>query len=259
MSDFEQGIELMATDAAQEEQPDVVVVRNVDWRISAGEWWAIDGGPGSGKTSLLATAAGLTAPIAGTIRIFGEPYWKVGESEQVALRRRIGFVFDGGGRLFAHMTVLENLMLPIQYHTNCDSASARERALELLARIGVEEHANTTPARISLAQQKKVALARTLTAPIEVLFLDSPIVGLGPEDARWWLDFLRELLAGAAARGESMSVVATGYDLGRWLGWADHFGVLSGGSFRSLDAAQADAHVGEEMGALASRPIPEGN
>jgi phospholipid/cholesterol/gamma-HCH transport system ATP-binding protein len=240
----------MGADVAQEEQPDVVVVRAVDWIIGPGEWWAVGGGPGSGKTSLFSTAAGLTPPVTGAIQIFGRSYWKVGEHEQIALRRRVGFVFDGGGRLFAHMTVLDNIVLPIQYHTNCSAQSAREQAFRLLTRAGLEDHASMMPSRLSTALRRKVALVRTLTAPVEILFLDGPIAGLGPGDARWWLDFLRGLLEQAAERGGSLSIVASGYDLRRWLGWADHFGVLSDGSFRTLDEAEARELVGAEEGTL---------
>jgi ABC-type transporter Mla maintaining outer membrane lipid asymmetry ATPase subunit MlaF len=180
----------------------------------------------------------------------------VGESEQIALRRRIGFVFDAGGRLFAHMNVIENLVLPIQYHTNCDAPAAQQQALELLSQFGLERYAGMMPSRLSTALQRKVALARTLTKPVEILFLDSSITGLGPEDARWWLDLLRGLITHAGPQGRPMSVVASGYDLRRWLGWADHFGVLSDGTFRILDEPEARAVASAEEGALANPGRP---
>jgi len=253
VSEGENDIELVAAEVAHEEQPDVVVVHAVDWSIGPGQWWAINGGPGSGKTSLFSTAAGLTCPVDGSLRIFGAPYWSLGELDQIALRRRIGFVFEGAGRLFAHMTVLDNLVLPIQYHSNCDTQSAQQQALELLARGGVEQHAHAMPSRLSMALQRRIALLRALTEPIEILFLDSPISGLGPRDARWWLGFLRGLLTDAAERGENMSIVANGYDLRRWFGWADHFGVLEDGRFRTIDESEASALAGAEEETLANR------
>ena len=206
------------------------------------------GSPGSGKTSLFSTAAGLTPPVSGALRLFGQRYWAASEAEQVALRRRIGFVFDGGGRLFAHMDVLDNLVLPIQYHTDCRAEEARKRALEMLTTLGLERLADRPPSRLSAADQRKIALARTLTAPVEVLFLDAPIAGLGPRDARWWLDLLRGLLERSEERGEDLSVVVSGYDVHRWLGWADRFGLVGDGIFRPVteDEARAQAGVDEE-------------
>ncbi len=236
-------IELTAADVAHEEQPAVALVHGVCWNIRPGERWIVCGGAGSGKSSLLGTVAGLTTPIAGKLRVFGQDYWGIGESERLGLSRRIGFVFDGGGRLFTHMSILQNLILPLQYHQECDSGTARTRALEWLALVELAGWADAAPARLSAARQRRVALARALVEPVDVLFLDMPLVGLAPEDRRWWLDFLGEIFARREASGDPMSLVASDHDLSRWLGWASHFGALAGGTFQILDAAEARARV----------------
>ncbi len=234
-------IELAGVEVAHEARPGSAVVHGVDWAIRPGERWAVCGGPTSGKTSVLCTAAGLDAPVGGSFRTFGRDYWRVGEAERLALSRRIGFVFDGGGRLFAHMSILENVALPLAYHHGYERAEARERALELLARLGVEDWADAAPARLTTALQRRVALARTLTEPVEALFLDAPLDGLSPGDAGWWLQILRDLSEGAGAGARLVSVVVSGYDPGPWLGWASRFGALDDQAFRVLDESEVGA------------------
>jgi len=99
-----------------------VVVRAVSWQIAPGDFWVIGGAPGSGKSSLLATAAGLQAPAGGTLRILGRALAESTEAEQIAWRRSIGFVFANGGRLLHHLTVAENVALPLEYHLEQDPA-----------------------------------------------------------------------------------------------------------------------------------------
>jgi ABC-type transporter Mla maintaining outer membrane lipid asymmetry ATPase subunit MlaF len=229
---------------AHEDQPDSAVLHSVRWTIGPGEWWAVCGAPGSGKTSLLCTGAGLTAPVAGTLWAFGRDYWQSRVVDRLALGRRIGFVFDEGGRLFAHMSIIENLVLPLQYHTECDQIEARERALELLAWVGLEAWADMAPARLTTALRRRAALARTLTQPVEVLFLDALLVGLAPEDAQWWLVLLHGLLKRDKAHGGPVSIITSDFDLSPWLDWADRFAVLHDGAFRPLAEPEARAMTG---------------
>lgn len=242
-------IELAGVDVAHEDQPALAVLHSVNWSISPGERWAVCGGLGSGKTSLLCTGAGLTAPVTGTLWAFGRDYWRSREAERLALGRRIGFVFDEGGRLFAHMSILENLVLPLQYHTECDRAAARERALELLAWVELEAWADTAPARLTTALRRRAALARMLTQPVEVLFLDAPLVGLAPEDVRWWLVLLHDLSKREETEGGPMSIVTSGFDLSAWFDWADRFAVLHDGAFQCLAEPEARAMAGRRASA----------
>jgi phospholipid/cholesterol/gamma-HCH transport system ATP-binding protein len=246
-------IELIGVDVAHEDDPHSVLVRDVNWRIAPGEWWVVCGAPGSGKSSLLSTAAGLSPAVGGSLRIFGHELQSASEQEQVAWRRHIGFVFDGGGRLFGHLSVLENVLLPLQYHGDLDPAEALRRAEELLALAGLEAYAHMPPSRLGIALQQRVGLARALSVPIRVLFVDNPLAGLAPSAARWWLDFLNDLRARHAARDEPLSLVAGAYDFGGWLDRADHFAVIEERGFHSLDDAKAAAAYREES-ALPHQP-----
>jgi len=243
-------IELAGVDVAHEARPASAVLHEVCWAIEPGERWAVCGATGGGKTSLLCTGAGLTAPVTGTLRAFGQDYWQLRETERLALGRRIGFVFAHGGRLFAHMSILENVILPLQYHTECDRAAARERALELLAWVGLEAAADTAPARLTTAMQRRAALARMLTQPVEVLFLDEPLVGLAPKDIQWWLSLLHDLSKGGTPHGGPMSIITSDFDFSAWFDWADRYAVVQDGAFQSLAEPEARG--------LARRPASAG-
>src|SRR2546422_994407 len=95
-------IELVDADIVHEEAPATVLLRNVRWRVAEGEFWVIGGDRASGKSSFLATAAGLNRPASGTLRIFGHDLAQASEAEQVDWRRRMGFVYEQGGRLLSH-------------------------------------------------------------------------------------------------------------------------------------------------------------
>jgi phospholipid/cholesterol/gamma-HCH transport system ATP-binding protein len=231
-------IELIGVDVAFEEDLDVVLLRGVDWRIQPGEWWVVAGGPGSGKTSLLSTGAALIPPRAGELRIFGQDYWEASERQQIEWRQRIGMIFDGGGRLFSHMNLFENVLLPLEYHLGLERDVAVERAGELLSRVGLADDAHLLP---SQAARQRVALARILALPLRMLFIDNPLAGLPPHEAKWWLEFLRELRAVPAPDDERLAIVASTYDLGPWLDWADHFATLESESLEPLSRQQAGA------------------
>lgn len=248
MSEFP-NIELTDVEVAHESQPTTAILQVDRWAIGAGEWWVVCGRPGSGKTSLLCTGAGLTAPVSGTLRVFGRDFWQCREAERLALGHRIGFVFDEGGRLFAHMSVIENLILPLQYHTGCDLIAARDRALGLLAWVELEAWADMAPAKLTTARRRRVALARTMTLPVDVLFLDALLVGLPPEDVYWWLELLHDLSTRELIHGGPVSIVASDFEFSDWLDRAGRFAVLRDGVFRSLSKPDARAMVSRRPGA----------
>lgn len=219
-------IELIHLDVVHEDAPSQVLVRGVNWRIERGDFWIVGGDPSSGKTSLLATAAGLNRPAAGTLRIFGRDLADATEPEQVEWRRHIGFVFEGGGRLFSHLTVAANIALPLQYHLGHDDDSVMARVEELLDWAQAKVYARFMPSRLNQAVQQRVALARALAVPTRVLYLDNPLGGLSLRERRWWLDALRGLQTKQKSAGEPLTIVATGNDFRGWLGLADRFAVI---------------------------------
>jgi phospholipid/cholesterol/gamma-HCH transport system ATP-binding protein len=234
-------IELIGVDVSHEDDPGIVLIRDVHWRIETGEWWVVSGGPASGKSSLLSTAAGLIPAAGGKLRIFGRDVVEATEQEQIEWRHQIGFVFGGGGRLFGNLSVMENVLLPLQYHGDLGPSEALERAEELLGLAGLRAYADLPPDRLGTALQRRVGLVRALTVPIRVLFVDNPLAGLAPSDARWWLEFLSDLRTRHTERNEPLSLVLSSFDFDGWLERASRFAVIAERGFHRLDDPEAVA------------------
>lgn len=227
-------IELSDADVVQE-NGFAVLLRAVNWRVAAGNFWVVSGGPSSGKTSLLATAAGLNRLGGGTLRIFGRDVAEATEEEQVEWRRRIGFVFENGGRLLHHLTVAGNLALPLEYHLELEEQVVRKKVEEMLERAGLSAYAHATPSRLSLRAQQRVSLMRALAVPTQVLFLDDVLSGLSAHEERWWLDALRELHTHyATPDGQPLTIVASSHDFRHWLDVASHFALIQSDQLRVL-------------------------
>ena len=167
-------IELEDVDVTHPEAGELMLAQGVQWRIARGDFWVVGGPPGSGKTSLLATAAGLNRPGGGVLRIMGRDLLDATEAEQIQWRQRIGFVFEQSGRLFSQLTVAQNMALALQYHTTLTEQEILKQVEDWLTQVGLSMHANTSPARLNQLWQQRVGLARALMMPKEVLFVDNP-------------------------------------------------------------------------------------
>lgn len=159
-----------------------VIFRDVDLAVEPGAAVAIMGESGAGKTTLLRCVNGLERADTGKVTVGGVDLLAGDAPERfrsaaLAIRRRVGFVFQGW-HLFAHRTVLENVMEgPV--HVRRDPVDeARPRALALLERVGVGHRAGAWPHALSGGEQQRVAIARALAMDPEVLLLDEPTSAL---------------------------------------------------------------------------------
>ena len=152
---------------------------------------AIIGPSGGGKSTLLRILGGLQAPTAGTMAVDGEPV-TFDEAGLLRYRRGIGFVFQDGG-LFHHLTARENVALPLRAVHGLGEAEARERADELLERLGVATEAEKHPVQLSGGQRQRVAIARALAPAPRLLLLDEPTSALDPEYTTELLDVICSL------------------------------------------------------------------
>jgi phospholipid/cholesterol/gamma-HCH transport system ATP-binding protein len=188
------------------------VVEGVDWSVAPGEFWVVAGPQHSGKSDFLMMTAGLMAPVNGGCKLFGTDTRALDETKLVE-RLRVGFVFEGG-QLFNHLTIRENVELPLQYHRDSPPGEAVQALLELLELAPL---ADITPPNISDNWRQRAALARALILKPEVLLLDNPLAGLGIRHLHWWLRFLDRLWRGHDwCGGRPMTIVVTADDLRPW-------------------------------------------
>jgi ABC-type transporter Mla maintaining outer membrane lipid asymmetry ATPase subunit MlaF len=228
-SDQTPAIELIDVAVSSGNVPERPVLEQVNWTIESRDFWVVGGLPNSGKSDLLATAAGLLRPLRGEHRIFGVPMTALSEGELVRHKSRIGLVFGNEGRLFNQLTVAENLALPFCYHHNCPVREVNEKVDAMLRHMELSEYATSTPAAISRTLRPRVALARALMLEPEVLLLDEPLRGMDPRQVRWWLEFLEQLARGhELTGGRPLTVAVTVDDLREWVVHATLFAVITG-------------------------------
>jgi phospholipid/cholesterol/gamma-HCH transport system ATP-binding protein len=240
-------VELVGVDVAAPAAPAHVVVAAVDWKIAEGEIHAVAGEQGSGRSALLATAAGLNPPAAGTVRLLGEEPEPRTAAERMGLRQRVGFVFDHGGRLLSHLTVVENVALPLQYVLGLDAADARDRAGALLDAYGLAGIADAPPNSLGVRLQQRASLVRALAVPKDLLFLDNPFSGTTARGSDWWLDALRRARDERPTGAPPLTVVATCDDFGPCASMATHFSLIEDRRLRPLGGPQALAEAGDAL------------
>jgi ABC-type transporter Mla maintaining outer membrane lipid asymmetry ATPase subunit MlaF len=203
----------------------VTILQNINWSVQPGDYWVIAGLQGSGKTDFLLMTAGLTGPLAGQYWLFGQEM-PIFDEARLATRLRLGLVFDGG-QLFNHLTVRENVALPLRYHRDLTAAAAAAQVQGWLELMELGPWADSTPGAIGRNWQKRVALARALILEPEVLLVDNPLGGLDPRHANWWLGFLGQLSAGhPQVGGRPVTLVATTVDSRPWRDRARQLAVL---------------------------------
>jgi len=152
---------------------------------------ALLGPSGGGKSTLLRVLGGLLVPEEGDVLVDGQAVPHDPEGALAVLRQN-GFVFQGYN-LFPHLTALQNVTLPLTVVHGQSEAKARERALELLTRLGLAEHLHKRPAELSGGQQQRAAIARALASRPRLLLLDEPTSALDPVMTGEVLDVIREL------------------------------------------------------------------
>ncbi|WP_028295022.1 ABC transporter ATP-binding protein [Oceanobacter kriegii] len=188
------------------------VLKGVTLKANKGDVISILGSSGSGKSTLLRCINLLEKPSKGEIVIGGEQLkLKAGKGNELEaenprqleqLRSRLGFVFQQFN-LWPHMTILENIMeAPVQV-LKVSKKDAKERALKLLAKVGLTGKENAYPAHLSGGQQQRVAIARTLAMEPDVLLFDEPTSALDPELVNEVLAVMKEL----AEEGRTMLIV----------------------------------------------------
>ena len=177
------------------------VLNDINLEVDRGEVVVVIGPSGSGKSTMCRTINRLETIDSGEILIEGKPLPQEGK-ELARMRAELGMVFQSFN-LFAHMTVLQNVMLGPTDVLGVSKDEAEKRAMDLLARVGVAEQANKVPAQLSGGQQQRVAIARSLAMQPKAMLFDEPTSALDPEMINEVLEVMVEL----ARQGMTMIVV----------------------------------------------------
>ena len=203
---------------------------DVNLTVEKGEILAIIGGSGSGKTTILRSLLMLLKPTAGSIKVFGKEVYNLDAHEAFMLRRRWGMLFQHSA-LFSAMTVLENIMFPMQEFTNLEVEFMQELALLKVALVGLpKEAAGKLPSELSGGMQRRAAAARAIAMDPELLFLDEPTTGLDPRGARLFDElvlFLRDSL--------NLTIVMVSHDIESLKGTTDRVAFVGDGKILSVE------------------------
>lgn len=170
------------------------VLKGIDLKVEKGEVLAVFGPSGAGKSTLLHLLGGLDAPTKGEVYINGIDIYSMNDYERAKLRnRKIGFVFQFY-HLLPEFDALENVVLPLLIKAeNRKFRNIRERGIEILTAVGLDERLHHRPNQLSGGEQQRVAIARALVNNPEILLCDEPTGNLDSETGKQVLDLLWNL------------------------------------------------------------------
>jgi len=168
----------------------LTILKGIDLRITEGEVVAIVGASGSGKSTLLGLMAGLDGASSGDVLLGGQNFSTMDEEQRAMLRGQlVGFVFQSF-QLLPSLTALENVMLPIELKGD---SLAREKAQQLLSRVGLHERCHHYPNQLSGGEQQRVAIARAFATEAKILFADEPTGNLDTATGERVIELLFDL------------------------------------------------------------------
>lgn len=187
-------------------------LKQVSLTISSGQLIAITGKSGSGKSTLLNIVTGIDKPTKGSILVNGIQIDKLSESALASWRgRTIGVVFQFF-QLLPTLTILENVMLPMDFCNTYPKAERKSRALQLLEQVDIREQADKFPSALSGGQQQRAAIARALANDPPILVADEPTGNLDSQTA----SAIFQLFAQLAQAGKTVIVVTHEKEFSTW-------------------------------------------
>ena len=171
------------------------VLKGIDFRAETGEFIAIMGRSGAGKSTFLYQMSLLDEPTTGEIIINDKDTFKMSIEEKTLFRlKELGYVFQDYA-LLPEMTALENVALPLLMQ-NISEKKAYEESTKALVRVGLEKRLNSLPSKLSGGEQQRVSIARAIAHHPKILFADEPTANLDNESSRVVMEFFKELHKG---------------------------------------------------------------
>jgi phospholipid/cholesterol/gamma-HCH transport system ATP-binding protein len=220
---------------------EVPVLRGVDLTVRRGQTVVVLGGSGSGKSVLLRHAIGLHRADSGRIVIDGEDITDHDEDDLLAVRKKVGMVFQAGA-LFDSMDVEDNVGFALREHTDWGRERIAERIREVLALVELEGVEEKMPADLSGGMRKRVALARSIALAPEAILYDEPTTGLDPVTA----ETIDELIRSLQRRLGVTSIVVT-HDIASAFRVGDRIAFLHDGTIRFDGDVDTARRSGDEL------------
>ncbi len=172
--------------------PTVTVLSDVNLEIGQGDFVSIVGPSGSGKSTLLLAMGGMLSPSSGRVKLDGESLYELSPDRRAALRgKKIGFVFQTFN-LVPYLSALENVQVPL-FLAGFEESDQKNRAADLLERLGLGDRLENKPSELSVGQQQRVALARMLANDPGIILADEPTGSLDPETSSQVIGFLEQM------------------------------------------------------------------
>jgi phospholipid/cholesterol/gamma-HCH transport system ATP-binding protein len=175
-----------------------VIQHDLSFDVRRGSIFAVMGGSGCGKSTVLKSMIGLLRPQVGSILVQGEDYWGASETRRTEIGRRFGVLFQSAA-LWSALTVGENVALPMQMFTRLDEATISRLVKLKLSLVGMENAVDQLPSELSGGMRKRAGLARALSLDPDVLFFDEPSAGLDPITSSRLDDLILNLRDGLGA------------------------------------------------------------
>lgn len=180
------------------------VLKDISTVFEDGKTNLIIGRSGSGKTVLMKNLVGLLEPTSGQVLYDGRDFVKMSKQEKVMMRREMGMIFQSAA-LFDSLTVLENVMFPLDMFSSMTLRERTKRAMECLDRVNLNDAEDKFPGEISGGMQKRVAIARAIALNPKYLFCDEPNSGLDPKTSL----VIDELLQGITKEFNITTIINT--------------------------------------------------
>ena len=192
------------------------VLKDINVSFEDGKTNLIIGQSGSGKTVLMKNIVGLLTPTSGQVLYDGRDFVAMTKKEKVMMRREMGMIFQSAA-LFDSLSVLENVMFPLDMFSNMNYRERVKRAQESLARVNLIDAQKKFPGEISGGMQKRVAIARAIVLNPKYLFCDEPNSGLDPKTSL----VIDDLLSGITKEYNITTIINT-HDMNSVMGIGEH-------------------------------------